>query len=262
MKVVAIANQKGGVGKTTLAFHLAWGLFEKGARVLVVDFDPQGNLSLSFGHRRSCTAGALFSDEKVEANLQTVPASAEIPADKFSIVTSDRELALWDGDRAKFGRLRRGLRQVAEKWDWVVIDCPPSLGTLTLNSLAAADYVLVPSEPTLYSVMGMRHLRNTIEEAQEELSARAQIVGIVINAISRTLVASDVIATLEKTYPGKVFRSMVPRSVRVEEALQHQLPVWRYEAENSAGLALKAVIQEFLTRIEKGEEVKNHGEAA
>lgn len=248
MKVFASCNQKGGVGKTTFTFHFAKALLAKGRKVLLVDFDSQGNLSLLFG-KTSCTALEVFSKTP---HLMVETVDQAIGRENFAIVTADTRLSEAEGVTGvgMFTRLQRQLRAPGLPWDCAIIDCPPSLGLFTLNALAAADHVVVMSEPSLFSVVGLDNLMARIKEViAEGVNPALSVAGIILNQAAKTTVTTDAVATLAMKYPNLALKTMIPNSVKVEEAIQRSMPVWEYAPSNPASQAFKAVIDELCTRL-------------
>ncbi|HLY73339.1 MAG TPA: ParA family protein [Planctomycetota bacterium] len=249
MKVFASCNQKGGVGKTTFAFHFAKALIEKGRKVLLVDFDSQGNLSLLFG-KNSCTSLEIFNGDKPTLTVETVDPA--LGREQFAIVTADSRLSTAEGitGASMFTKLRKQLRAVDLPWDCAIIDCPPSLGLFTLNALVAADHLVIMSEPSLFSVVGLDNLMKMVKEIVEEgVNEKLTVAGIILNQAAKTTVTTDAVQTLGTKYPNLALKTMIPNSVKVEEAIQRAMPVWEYAPGNPAANAFKAVIEELCTRL-------------
>jgi chromosome partitioning protein len=254
MKVISICNQKGGVGKSTIAYHLGWGLYELKHSVLLIDLDPQGNLSATLDRYDSCNALELFSDKPKlvteivldngqETNLSLISSNIHLSKVEFQI------------SFASYTKLRKAFDNKTQrhpKWDYVIIDCPPSLGIFTVNALSASNCVLIPSLPFYYSLLGLRDLLEIVESVREErLNPQLSILGILINQIDRTIVARESLEIIEDKFSNLLFNTKLPRTVKVEEAIQAKKPVWQYSTNSSAGAAFKEFIDEFVKRVEK-----------
>ncbi len=253
MKVISICNQKGGVGKSTVAYHLAWGLYELNYAVLLIDIDPQGNLSATFDRHESCNVLDVFSDRPKIVSEVVVGNNGNI-----SLVSSNIHLskAEFQGSFTAYTKLKKALSKEIkgyDKWDYVIIDCPPSLGLFTVNALTASDYVLVPSLPFYYSLLGLKDLLEVVESVTEEgFNPRLKVLGILVNQMDRTLVSRESVGVLKSKFPKLLFDTILPRTVKVEEALQAKKPVWHYVANSSASVAFKELINEFVRKLKGG----------
>ena len=246
-KVYAFANQKGGVGKTTTAINLAACLAEAGERALVVDLDPQANATSGLGMRANGTStydlldGAPLSELAKPTrfeNLFLVPSRPELAG--AAVELSQRD----DGDRYLAEAL-----QHADGFDFVLLDCPPSLGALTVNALAAADRVIVPVQTEYYALEGLAQLVQSINMIKTRLNPKLSIAGVLLTmADSRTRLSTDVEAEVRKHFGDLVFSSVVPRSVRVAEAPSHGLPVTHYDRRSRGAEAYWKVAMELVER--------------
>jgi len=246
-RIYAFANQKGGVGKTTTAINLAACLAEAGERAVVVDLDPQANATSGLGMRANGTStydlldGAPLADLAKPtrfANLYLVPSRPELAG--AAVELSRRE----DGDRF----LAEALKHV-EGFDFVLLDCPPSLGPLTVNALAAADRVIVPVQTEYYALEGLAQLVQSINLIKTRLNPRLTIGGVLLTmADARTKLSSDVEAEVRKHFGDLVFEAVIPRSVRVAEAPSHGLPLTHYDRRSRSAEAYWKVAMELVER--------------
>jgi chromosome partitioning protein len=231
-RVIAIANQKGGVGKTTTAINLATALAAVDKNVLLLDLDPQGNASTGLGIPRQSRAvtsyQVLIGDQEVSTAIvpTKVPHLSIVPA---SVDLSGAEIELVAADRREY-RLRDALGGKALRFDYVLIDCPPSLGLLTLNALVAAQAVLVPLQCEFYALEGLSHLIRTIERVKRHLNPALEIQGVVLTMFDKRNNLSDLVAADVRGHFGdKVYETVIPRNVRISEAPSHGKPVLLYD---------------------------------
>lgn len=253
-RILAIANQKGGVGKTTTAINLAAALVELGRRVLVVDVDPQGNASTGLGigtkARRLTTYDLLIEGETLAdvaqktriEGLLVAPATTDLSSADIEMVSNERRSFL----------LRDALRgpDAAEMAiDYILIDCPPSLSLLTVNALVAADAVLIPLQSEFFALEGLSQLMLTIREVRQSANPALRIEGVVLTMYdSRNNLAQQVQADARETLGEVVFRTIVPRNVRVSEAPSFALPVLSYDPTSKGAEAYRALAQEIVAR--------------
>lgn len=249
-RILAIANQKGGVGKTTTAINLATALSAIGKRVLLIDLDPQGNASTGLGVRRSAIRRSvydmIFEDcPAEEAIYETkVPRLSVVPS---SVHLSGAEIELVTADRREF-RLKGALAGLQD-YDYVLMDCPPSLSLLTLNALVAADAVLVPLQCEFYALEGLSQLVKTIERVRKNFNAKLEIQGVVLTMYDRRNNLAKAVADDVRGYFGdKVYKSVIPRNVRLSEAPSYGLPAIVYDMKCVGSKAYIALAKEVIKR--------------
>jgi chromosome partitioning protein len=247
-RVFAIANQKGGVGKTTTAINVAACLAEAGERALVVDLDPQANATSGLGEQANGSSSIDLLDgaplrELARptrfANLDLVPAKAELAGAAVELARRG------DGERY----LDQALQAADGDYSFVFVDCPPSLGPLTVNALAAADGVLVPLQAEYYALEGLAQLVRSVELVRARLNPRLAIAGVILTMVDRrTRLAADVDAEVRRHFGGLVFKTTVPRSVRIAEAPSHGVPVTAYDRGSAGADAYWKVAMELVER--------------
>lgn len=234
-KIIAIANQKGGVGKTTTSVNLGAGLAQVGKKVLLVDIDAQGNATTGVGIEKSeldqCIYNVLVEDADVQGviqktateNLDVLPATIQLAGAEIELVpTISREV-----------RLQRALQPVRDEYDYIIIDCPPSLGLLTINALTAADSVIIPVQCEYDALEGLSQLLNTVRLVQKHLNKNLAIQGVLLTMLdARTNLGIQVIDEVKKYFRDKVYRSIIPRNVRLSEAPSHGKPIMQYDAKS------------------------------
>ncbi|HEX3501623.1 MAG TPA: ParA family protein [Stellaceae bacterium] len=250
-RILAIVNQKGGVGKTTTAVNLATALAAAGKRVLVIDFDPQGNASTGLGvtrqNRRVTSYDVLLGGVSVmEAAVPTpIPQLSLVPS---SVDLSGAEIELVDISEREF-RLRKAHTGLAGAYDYVLIDCPPSLGLLTLNALVAAHAVIVPLQCEFYALEGLSHLVRTVERVKRSLNPSLEIQGVVLTMFDKRNNLSDLVAADVRGHFGdKVYDTVIPRNVRISEAPSHGKPVLLYDFRSAGAQAYIHLASEVLRR--------------
>ena len=249
--IIAVTNQKGGVGKTTTSINIAYCLHKLGKRVLLVDFDPQGNATSGLGIDKH--AVTLTSLDIIQ--LDSSAADAVVPTQyrHIDIIPAVPELANAEVELAKaerrFVRLRQALQHL-DSYDVIVIDSPPSLSLLTVNALIASHYVLLPVQAEFYALEGLGQLLETIKLIRKGMNPTLELIGVLVTMMdSRTTLSRQVHEEIVKHFPGKVFETAIPRNVRIAEAPSHGVPVGAYDRWSKGARAYKSVTKELVDRL-------------
>jgi chromosome partitioning protein len=250
-KVISIANQKGGVGKTTTAVNLAACVADEGCRVLLVDMDPQGNTTSGFGIDRDELDLSIYEALMEDASIQG--AAVETEVEGLDVLPSTRDLAGIEIELVQHPKreyqLRKVIRESDVDYDFVLVDCPPSLGLLTINSLAASNTVLVPIQTEYYALEGVGLLSQTIELVQEYLNPELTYEGIVLTMYdARTNLSEQVADETEDFFGELVFETMIPRNVRLSEAPSYGQPIIEYSSSSRGAKSYRKFAREFLAR--------------
>ena len=252
-KIICFANQKGGVGKTTSALNIAACIARSGKRVLFIDSDPQGNATSGLGVvKRTITKSiydlligrATWSEATIETNvrgLSLIPSSINLVGAELELVDeTDREY-----------KMRNALRGAESKFDYIIIDCPPSLSLITINALTAAKYVVIPVLCEYYSLEGLSQLTNTIKQIKRLFNPQIELLGVLINMFDGRLNLSiAVLEEIKKFFSDKLFRTPIPRSVKISEAPSHGMPITDYDKNGKGAAAYSAVALELMRRCE------------
>lgn len=249
-RIIVFANQKGGVGKTTSAVNIGAYVAERGKRVLLVDFDPQGNLSSSVGADvgrpgiyeaitgRAGIEGTI--QETGQANLSVIPSNIDLTGANVELIDQ--------AEREHF--LKKALGGIVNGWDYIFVDCPPSLGILTINGLSAAQYVLIPLQCEYFALEGLSLLLQTIQRIQKGPNPGLKIGGIIFTMFdSRTRLANEVVQEVTGYFRDSVFRTVIPRNVRLSEAPSHSVPINRYDDSCIGAMSYRKLADEVMTRV-------------
>ncbi|NLD58686.1 MAG: ParA family protein [Clostridiales bacterium] len=250
-KIIAITNQKGGVGKTTTSVNLSACVAEAGRRTLIIDIDPQGNATSGLG-------AADFRHTVYEVLLGSIGAEQAVVDTGFDglklipsgIALAGAEIELVGLDERE-GLLKAALSKLRDSFDYIFVDCPPSLGLLTLNALTAADSVLVPIQCEYYALEGVGQLMNTVKLVRRKLNPNLAVEGIVLTMFdARTNLGAQVVSEVRKHFPKEAFEAVIPRNVRLSEAPSYGIPIHRYDARCNGTAAYRALAAELIGRNE------------
>lgn len=253
-RTIVIANQKGGVGKTTTTINLSASLASLGKKVLVIDMDPQGNTTSGLGVEKDQVENTVYElllgectleesmQKEVFENLSVIPSNINLAGAEIELIGVDEKEYL----------LKKELDKVKEEYDFVLIDCPPSLNMLTINSMCAGDTVLVPIQCEYYALEGLSQLMHTIELVQDRLNPELEIEGVVFTMYdARTNLSLQVVENVKNNLNQTIYKSIIPRNVRLAEAPSHGLPITEYDAKSTGAEAYRMLAEEVIHRGEE-----------
>ena len=258
-KIIAIANQKGGVGKTTTSVNLSALLAKKGKKVVLIDADPQGNATSGLGVDKDVEKSlydVLINEEPVAGTLQdTVEKNLKICPSNMNLAGAEVELV---SQMSREHRLKEQLEGIKDKFDYIFIDCPPSLGLITLNSFTAADSVLIPVQCEYYALEGLGQLLNTINLVKKHLNKSLEIEGALLTMYDiRTNLSNQVVKEVKKYFDDKVYKTVIPRNVRLSEAPSYGMPITMYDPKSKGARSYEKLAKEFLKMEEAKEKAKH-----
>lgn len=253
-KIIAVANQKGGVGKTTTAVNLSACLAHKGKKVLVIDIDPQGNTTSGLGINKSeiekSVYDVIINEVPMEQTIvDTCIENLKISPSNMNLAGAEVELV---SAMSRESKLKFSISEVIDDFEYVIIDCPPSLGLLTLNSLTAADTVLVPIQCEYYALEGLSQLVNTVKLVQRHLNKNLEVEGVVLTMFdARTNLSIQVADEVKKHFKNKVYRTVIPRNVRLSEAPSYGLPIILYDPKSKGAECYCDLAEEVIENTEE-----------
>ena len=258
-KIIAIANQKGGVGKTTTSVNLSALLAKQGKKVVLIDADPQGNATSGLGVDKDVEKSlydVLINEEPVAGTLQdTVEKNLKICPSNMNLAGAEVELV---SQMSREHRLKEQLEGIKDKFDYIFIDCPPSLGLITLNSFTAADSVLIPVQCEYYALEGLGQLLNTINLVKKHLNKSLEIEGALLTMYDiRTNLSNQVVKEVKKYFDDKVYKTVIPRNVRLSEAPSFGMPITMYDPKSKGARSYEKLAKEFLKMEEAKEKAKH-----
>ena len=252
-RIIAVANQKGGVGKTTTSINLAACLAENGKKVLAVDMDPQGNLTSGLGVDKDSVEKSIYEliigevdikeviNKEVLENLDIIPTSIDLSAAEIELIgVDDKEYIL-----------RNAIDQVKDQYDFVIIDCPPSLSMLTINAMTTADSVIVPIQCEYYALEGLSQLIHTVELVKDRLNSKLEIEGVVFTMYdARTNLSLQVVENVKDNLQQNIYKTIIPRNIRLAEAPSYGLPINKYDPKSTGAESYMRLADEVIEREE------------
>ena len=258
-KVISLANQKGGVGKTTTTVNLSTILAKKGKKVLLIDADPQGNATSGLGVEKEVefsTYDILVNDTKMQDAIQdTMIRNLKVCPSNINLAGAEVELVSM---MSREQRLKEKLEEMKDEYDYILIDCPPSLGLITLNAFTASDSVLIPVQCEYYALEGLGQLLNTINLVKKHLNKNIQIEGALLTMYDiRTNLSNQVVKEVKKYFDNKVYKTVIPRNVRLSEAPSYGMPITEYDPRSKGAKSYMKFAKEFLKINEEEKKAKH-----
>ena len=258
-KVISVANQKGGVGKTTTTVNLGTIIAKKGKKVLLIDADPQGNASSGLGVEKDVeysTYYILVNDTKLEDTIQdTIIKNLKVCPANMSLAGAEVELVSM---MSREQRLKEKLDEIKDQFDYIFIDCPPSLGLITLNSFTASDSVLIPVQCEYFALEGLGQLLNTVNLVKKHLNKNIRIEGALLTMYDiRTNLSNQVVKEVKKYFENKVYKTVIPRNVRLSEAPSYGMPITEYDPRSKGAKSYTKFAREFLKQNEEEKKAKH-----
>ena len=258
-KVISVANQKGGVGKTTTTVNLGTIIAKKGKKVLLIDADPQGNASSGLGVKKEVeysTYDILVNDTKLDDAIQdTIIKNLKVCPANMNLAGAEVELVSM---MSREQRLKEKLDEIKDQFDYIFIDCPPSLGLITLNSFTASDSVLIPVQCEYFALEGLGQLLNTVNLVQKHLNKNIRIEGALLTMYDiRTNLSNQVVKEVKKYFENKVYKTVIPRNVRLSEAPSYGMPITEYDPRSKGAKSYTKFAREFLKQNEEEKKAKH-----
>ena len=258
-KIISIANQKGGVGKTTTSVNLSSLLAKKGKKILLVDTDPQGNATSGLGLDKNFNFSVydvLINDIEIENTLQpTNVKNLDLCPSNMNLAGAEVELVAM---MSREQRLKEKMDSQKDKYDYIIIDCPPSLGLITLNAFTASDSVLIPVQCEYYALEGLGQLINTINLVKKHLNKQLAIEGALLTMFDiRTNLSNQVVKEVNKYFENKVYKTVIPRNIKLSEAPSYGMPIYMYDSKSKGAKAYEKFAKEFLKKNEEEQKARH-----
>ena len=259
-KIISIANQKGGVGKTTTAINLSTVLAKKGKKVLMIDADPQGNGTSGVGvdkDQQFSVYDVLIEDIEIENTLQkTQVRNLDLCPSNINLAGAEVQLVSMENREYK---LKEKVDKIKDKYDFIIIDCPPSLGLITLNAFTASDSVLIPVQCEYYALEGLGQLLNTIELVKKRMNKSLRVEGALLTMYdARTNLSNQVVKEVKNYFGDRVYKNVIPRNVKLSEAPSYGLPITLYDARSKGAKSYDKFVKEFLKANEEEQKLARH----